>query len=402
TCRALWLIGRVERGRDIAAAAAAFEEAYDYASRHDLAVYRTRSLLELGTIDMFEKLATDRLEEARQEALKVGALSTAAMIDLHLAGTFCARGETALTLETAKRCEEVSRRFALSSLPMSLALQAAAHGISGNRAAMDDAIAAVGRSQGDRQTAQMVALANGVAPCHVGDGQLGEAIETMDGAMDLLRAAGGGPYDFPGRWALLRTVVDEGGEEARAECRALEFDTAISRAMLGAADAVAAGRKGGDAESIFAAADDTLGRFESPFLRSVARLLVAPCADRDGWGDPAAWLRESLANFEGLELSNFANHCRLALRGMGEAVPRRARPDQGPVPGALAAQGVTAREVEVMAQVIAGRSNRHIAQALHLSVRTVEKHVERLLMKTGSTRSELGRVAETAGVLPAD
>ncbi|MGH2930015.1 MAG: hypothetical protein ACRDL8_17565, partial [Solirubrobacteraceae bacterium] len=37
TCRALWLIGRVERGRDLAAASAAFEEAYDYASRHDLA-----------------------------------------------------------------------------------------------------------------------------------------------------------------------------------------------------------------------------------------------------------------------------------------------------------------------------------------------------------------------------
>jgi DNA-binding NarL/FixJ family response regulator len=38
---------------------------------------------------------------------------------------------------------------------------------------------------------------------------------------------------------------------------------------------------------------------------------------------------------------------------------------------------------------------------LHLSVRTVEKHVERLLMKTGHRRSELARFAEGAGVLPA-
>ena len=53
-----------------------------------------------------------------------------------------------------------------------------------------------------------------------------------------------------------------------------------------------------------------------------------------------------------------------------------------------------------MAQVVAGRSNREIAGRLHLSVRTVEKHVERLLMKTGSTRSELGRLAETAGLAP--
>jgi DNA-binding NarL/FixJ family response regulator len=35
---------------------------------------------------------------------------------------------------------------------------------------------------------------------------------------------------------------------------------------------------------------------------------------------------------------------------------------------------------------------------MNLSVRTVEKHVERLLMKTGSTRSELGRLAEAVGV----
>ena len=153
TCRALWLIGRVERGRDIAAASRVFEEAYEYATRHDLAVYRARSLLELGTIDMFETLATGRLEEASREALRAGALSTAAMIDLHLAGTFSVRGETASTLEAAARCEEASRQFGLSSLPMSIALQAVAHGIAGNRTAMEDAVAAVNETEGDRDTA---------------------------------------------------------------------------------------------------------------------------------------------------------------------------------------------------------------------------------------------------------
>ena len=404
TCRALWLIGRVERGRDTAAASAAFEEACEYALRHGLVVYRTRALLELGTIDMFESLVTGRLEEARQEALRVGALSTAAMIDLHLAGTFSVRGETALTLEAATRCEEVSRRFGLASLPMSIALQAVAHGISGQRTGMEDAIAAVRQTEGDRHTARMIALANGVALFHVGGGQLPEAIDAMDDAMELLRTAGGGAYDFPGRWALLRTVIGDGdgdGEEAREECRALEFDTAISRATLRAADAVAAGRAGGDAEPIFAAADRALGRFEAGFLQSLARLLVAPCAYRDGWGAPASWLKESLATFEGLELPNFAGQCRLALRAMDEPVPRRPRPEAPRVPGLLAAKGVTAREVEVLSHLAAGRSNRQIAEALQLSVRTVEKHVERLLMKTDSSRSELGRLAASAGVEPA-
>ena len=44
---------------------------------------------------MFETLATGRLEEARQEALAVGALSTAAMVDLQLAATFSCRGQAA-------------------------------------------------------------------------------------------------------------------------------------------------------------------------------------------------------------------------------------------------------------------------------------------------------------------
>lgn len=402
TCRALWLIGRVERGRDTAQASRAFEEAYAYATRHGLAVSRARSLLELGTIDMFETLATGRLEEARRAASVAGALSTAAMIDLHLAGTYSARGETAATLEAAVRCEEASRRFGLSSLPMSLALQGVAHGISGDRAAMERAVAAMHEAEGDHDTARMIVLANGVALDHLGNGRLLEAVSAMDAAMELLGTVVGGPYDFPGRWALMRTVANAGGEAARERCRSLELDTAMSRATLQAADAVALGREGGDATPLFSGAYESLARFDGGFLRSLAGLLVAPCAHRDGWGEPAAWLREALATFDGLGLATFAGQSRLALRAMGEAAPRRPRSDRAGVPRPLAAQGVTAREAEVMAHVVAGRSNRDIAARLHLSVRTVEKHVERLLVKTGASRTELGALAEATGLRPAE
>ena len=153
--------------------------------------------------------------------------------------------------------------------------------------------------------------------------------------------------------------------------------------------------------SIFAETDRALGRIEGGFTRSLARLLVAPCAYRDGWGEPAVWVREALSNFEDLGLPNFAAQCRAALRAMGEAVPRRPRSEVPRVTGLLAARGVTPREAEVLAQIAAGRSNREIAGALQLSVRTVEKHVERLLMKTGHSRSELAGFAEGAGVQPA-
>ena len=86
---------------------------------------------------------------------------------------------------------------------------------------------------------------------------------------------------------------------------------------------------------------------------------------------------------------------------MAQPVPRRAGIEAPRVPTLLASRGVTPREVEVLSQVIAGRSNREIAAILHLSIRTVEKHVERLLMKTNHDRAELTSLAERAGVDPA-
>jgi len=52
--------------------------------------------------------------------------------------------------------------------------------------------------------------------------------------------------------------------------------------------------------------------------------------------------------------------------------------------------GLTTREREVLTLVADGMSNRAIAGRLFLSPRTVEKHVERLLAKTGrSNRAQL-------------
>jgi DNA-binding CsgD family transcriptional regulator len=409
TCRALWVIGRAERGSGTDVARAAFAEAYECAARNGLAVFRVKSLQELGTIDLYETLGTARLEEAHREAVAAGAISMVAMVDLQLAAAYSARGQAGLSLAAAARCEEASRRFGLSSLPVSLALQAVAHGFSGNRQAMQDFAARARAIDGDRDTVEMVTLANGAALYHLGEGELPAALDALDRAMDVLRRVGIA-QDWTGRWALLRTVTDADGTQARDECRRLSFDTEMSRATLLAADAVAAGRAASDAAagraasdaaSIFAAADRALERIESGFTRSIARLLVAPCAHQDGWGEPVVWLREALANFEDLGLPNFAGQCRAALRAMGEPVPRRPRSEAPRVTGLLAARGVTPREAEVLAQVAAGRSNREIAGALHLSVRTVEKHVERLLMKTGHRRSELASFAAGAGVQPA-
>ena len=52
--------------------------------------------------------------------------------------------------------------------------------------------------------------------------------------------------------------------------------------------------------------------------------------------------------------------------------------------------GVTAREADVLRLIADGLTNKEIGERLFLSPRTVEKHVERLLAKTGSqNRSQL-------------
>jgi DNA-binding CsgD family transcriptional regulator len=397
-CRALWVVGRVERARDTQAASEAFEQARDCATENGLVLARIKSLLELGTIDLYTTLRTDRLEEARREAMTSGALSTAAMVDLQIAAAYSCQGRASLTLAAAERCEQLARPLGLASLPMSLGLQAVAHGLLGDQEAMEATADAARATKGDVVTLEIVLHGNAFGLYHLGRGDLEEALRSLDRCMEVLRATGGSAHPFPGRWALLHTVLNEGGAEARAECRGLELDIEMSRATLLVADAIAAGQAGENAMATFEAGAEALGRLEGGFLRSLALILAAPCAQRDGWGEPATWTREALANFESLGLDAFAVQCRSALRAMGERTPRRVRLEQPKVPTGLAARGVTAREVEVLAHLAAGRTNREIADRLHLSVRTVEKHVERLIMTTDRTRSELAELAADAGV----
>ena len=121
---------------DTEAATSAFEEALRVATEAGLALWRVRALQELGTIDLFGSLATERLTEARRAAVEVGALALAAVIDLQLAALHDERGEVALALDAARQCEQASRRWGLSTLPMSLTLQAMAHARLGDEAAI--------------------------------------------------------------------------------------------------------------------------------------------------------------------------------------------------------------------------------------------------------------------------
>jgi DNA-binding CsgD family transcriptional regulator len=398
-CEALEVIGRAVRVRDVAAAEHAFERAYQLAAESGLAVWRVRAMQELGTIDMFESFATDRLERARREAMAAGTLSIGAVIDLQLAATYTERADVDLALEAARRCEETSRRLGLATLPMSITVQSFAHARAGRHAEMEAAIEAALATGHDRPNVVAGIWGNSRAIYHLCRGDLSAASAALDQSTDALRQSPGGAYPFTGLWALVRTVLDDGGDDARRWVHALASDTPISRAIVTAADAVAAGRRGepGAATADFAAADTALARYEGEFHRHLVRMLVAPCAASDGWGEPVNWLRGALAAFEEKGFAGLAESCRARLREAGVPVPRRAGARES-VPAELAALGVTARELTVLALLADGGSNKAIAEQLFLSSRTVEKHVERLMMKAGTTRAGLAELAHRTGV----
>ncbi|EIC29974.1 response regulator transcription factor [Methylomicrobium album] len=63
--------------------------------------------------------------------------------------------------------------------------------------------------------------------------------------------------------------------------------------------------------------------------------------------------------------------------------------------------GLTSREMEIMAWVVEGRSNKEIARQLGISYRTVEIHRARILKKTGTTNPlELARLCEAVRSSP--
>ena len=104
-------------------------------------------------------------------------------------------------------------------------------------------------------------------------------------------------------------------------------------------------------------------------------------------------LQAAISVFDGIGLARPADACRSLLRAAGVPLPRRLSAQDG-VPQDLRASGVTARELDVLRLIAEGRSNRDIAATLYLSPRTVEKHVERLLMKTGAAnRTALAALA---------
>ena len=133
-------------------------------------------------------------------------------------------------------------------------------------------------------------------------------------------------------------------------------------------------------------------RRTQPWWRRLLRLLALQAAVADGWGEPVVALRADLEAFARGGDQRLARTCRDLLRRAG-APTRRGR-GRTPVPTQLRGIGVTDREMDVLALVADGLTNREIAERLFVSPRTIETHVANLLAKTGAaSRAELRALA---------
>jgi DNA-binding CsgD family transcriptional regulator len=122
-------------------------------------------------------------------------------------------------------------------------------------------------------------------------------------------------------------------------------------------------------------AASTGGPVEAARARIVAGRALAAADDR-----AAAVTELQRAHTELVESGalRYADEAARELRKLGRAV--RASGGEG---GRAEIAGLSTREVEVMVLLADGKTNREIADALFLSVRTVDRHVSRIFDKLG-------------------
>jgi DNA-binding CsgD family transcriptional regulator len=385
-CEALLVLGRLARRDDRAAADELFLHARRTAEDAGLALLAARAAAELCIADAQFSLRVDRLADARDRAATAGDLALVAVLDLQTAAVHNARWELDEAAAAAARCVAASRRLQLPTLPKALVLGAAADALRGSPPDLERVLAeAIGLAPTDTHLFGEAAGARGFRALAAADDA--RALRHFDEALTAFRRRPNEVTGSPaiGVWILMHTVVDT--ERTTPPPPPEPFADRWSEGLQLFADAVTAGRRGDGAAAteLFATAD---ARLRAPvdigWFRLQARRLVAGAALADGWGDATAWIREDLPVLEARGEERWAAALRGLLRRAGAAVPRRGRDAE--LPAALRQRAVTAREADVLALVAEGRANREIAERLFLSPRTVEKHVERLLAKTGVAR----------------
>jgi len=399
-CDALIVLGRVARTHSWPSSTLLFEEAAVVAERAGLPSWHLRAQRELA-LASWATGDLRMLHDTRDLAARYGALDTVAVVDLTFADIALSSFEGESCMRAASACVAASRRYRLATEPVAALWLAGAHALAGDDDEMHRAIAAA--LAPDPEDPRILGdLYGRVLPTRamVRD-ELEDVLPLLDTMAAHIKVAPQGTSVYPGR--IMRAVIHtaNGSTEAPAARAALtemadRYGMRVLHLARECVEAVELGRAG--------ASEAASQRFETAYVEVTSVVVavgqmhamipfIAPAASRDGWGDPERWLRAAEAFFAERGHARLARRCRLLLGEIGAPMPRRGR-GESVVPAGLRALGVTSREVDVVRLVVAGRTNREIAEVLVLSPKTVERHLSNLFGRFGaSSRAELARAA---------
>jgi DNA-binding CsgD family transcriptional regulator len=387
-CAALQLLGRFERRSSLELAEERFRQALATAEAADLPPWRLRATHEIGTIALLDRSAVTTLLQAQALAESLGAMATAAILDVEIAAGYAGLHDPEAEARHGSQAVRRGTRLGLGLVVAYGSLHVGgASAVSGDRERIASArSAATGAAPGSRDVEGMLVGACDLMAALLDDDTQAALLAAERCARLLRDSAGAPPAHFRALWPLLLACTR--GPEARAAVREIErAGVAVNRAgraTLAMARAVLAGRTDPERAALLAVeADGEL--VHVPLWRHLARRLAAEAAAADGWHLPEGWMAETEEWLRGHGYPAVADACRALRDGPSSAVPP-----------AWSRFGITGREAQVLAMVIEGCSNREIASRLYLSVRTVEKHVESLLRTTGTrSRTQLARATAT-------
>ncbi|WP_169798980.1 ATP-binding protein [Kibdelosporangium phytohabitans] len=237
----------------------------------------------------------------------------------------------------------------------------------------------------------LAATANAiVAELQYRRGAMSAAVGTVTAALDTIRRTGMWVWATELTPVAVELLCLTGRvEEARGVLRehrdGIEgLDCPASVAALELGEALGRHRQGRPREALerYRHAERLFDALPRPFWLGRTRALLGECALTAG-EDGTVSLREAAAAFTSLGASGRAQRCYRILREHGVTERKRGRPGYG--------EQLSPRELEAATLAASGRTNRQIASALGVSVRTVEQHVAHALRKLNlHSRHDLG------------
>lgn len=384
-CQAWQLLGAVTRPRDPAEATACLERALSIAGAHGLPISEMHALIRLGNDDALHKGEITRLEQARERAMAVGAVTAQCQAEASIALHTILRGEFDDAAALIDRVLDTTISMQLVEITQYvLLLRAVLGGHRGSRAELDNALTEFERHKGDPVLHGPRVHGLAKAFCALLEERRDLAVAEL-AAAEAAHVPTASVFHLSGLHGLRPLLRALAGDLTLAELTELMANPASAlqwdRQFTSFAKALLLGRSGETAQA--AAEVEEALRLSEPYPtgRHLGLRLIGEAALDDDWGDPVQWLRAAESYFRRIDVTPVVDACRGLLRRAGVRVLQN-RDGAEQIPPDLRLCGVTAREYEILRLVGDRLRNREIAEKLHLSPRTVERHISSLISKT--------------------